>query len=435
MALFLYNTLYFLLIVMGFPVIVPIMLASEKRRKTVLQRLGLVSLPAEIILRKSLLPEKKNLWIHALSVGEALSAVSLVKRLRKDSDKRNIVFSVTTKTGFDIANKYLKDVVDALFYFPYDLAFSVKNVAKKIDPTLVVIVETDIWPNFLFEMEKRKIPVVLVNARLSGKSFIGYKRLGFITRSLFLCFTNVCTQSIEDAVRFQKLGVPGDRITVTGNVKFDEEASNLSVEEIDRWKQSFHIRNSQKILVAGSTHPGEESILLDVISRMKNHGVDLVLVVAPRDPQRARSLYRMFHSAGFSVGLMKELQEISGQKRLDVIIIDKLGILKTLYAIADVAFVGGSLIDRGGHNPLEPAAFKKPIIFGQDMSDFEDISKMMLEANGAVRVRDANELYNVATLLIQKDTKASEVGENAHQVFIANKGAVEKTLKVIKEYL
>jgi 3-deoxy-D-manno-octulosonic-acid transferase len=434
-VLFLYNTLFFLLIAIGFPVIVPIMLASEKRRKTVLQRLGLVSLPAGIILRRSLLPEKKNLWIHALSVGEALSAVSLVKRLRKDFDKRNIVFSVTTKTGFDIANKHLNDVVDALFYFPYDLAFSVKHIAKKIDPALVVIVETDIWPNFLHEMEKRKIPVVLVNARLSGKSFIGYKRLGFITRSLFLCFANVCTQSIEDAVRFIKLGVPRDRITVTGNVKFDEEVSSLSVEEIDRWKQSFHIRHSQKILVAGSTHPGEESILLDVISRMKNHGVDLVLVIAPRDPQRAGSLYRMFHSAGLSVGLMKELQEISEQKRLDVIIIDRLGILKTLYAIADVAFVGGSLVNRGGHNPLEPAAFKKPIIFGQDMSDFENISKMMLEANGAVRVQNANELYNVATLLIEKDTEASEVGENAYRVFIANKGTVEKTLKVIKEYL
>lgn len=132
---------------------------------------------------------------------------------------------------------------------------------------------------------------------------------------------------------------------------------------------------------------------------------------------------------------MKELQEISEQKRLDVIIIDRLGILKTLYAIADVAFVGGSLVNRGGHNPLEPAAFKKPIIFGQDMSDFEDISKMMLEANGAVRVQDANELYNVATLLIEKDTEASEVGENAYRVFIANKGAVEKTLKVIQGYL
>jgi len=157
--------------------------------------------------------------------------------------------------------------------------------------------------------------------------------------------------------------------------------------------------------------------------------------VAPRNPERAGSLSRMFDSAGFSVGLMKELNKMSSVKRLDVIIIDTIGLLKKLYAIADITFIGGSLVNCGGHNPLEPAAFSKPIIFGHDMSDFADISRMLLHAGGAVRVKDAKDLYNALVLLLENDKSASEMGRNALGVLTANKGAVEKTIQVIKDHL
>jgi 3-deoxy-D-manno-octulosonic-acid transferase len=410
-------------------------LISDKRRRTVLQRLGIARLPRELTRKRPDTSEKKRVWIHALSVGEVLSSVPLVKGLKECSNTGEIVFSASTKTGFDIAKQYLANTVHSIFYFPYDLTFSVKHIVQRIDPAVVVIVETDIWPNFLFEMKKRQVPVILINARLSKKSFFGYKRLGLFAKQVFLNFFHICTQSLEDAGRFQELGVPFDRITITGNVKFDVTHQIQSSQETDSLRQSMHIQNARKIFLAGSTHPGEESMLLDAFSRIKNQAGDLLLIVAPRNPERAGSVSRMFNSAGYSVGLMKELKKISSGKRLDVIIIDTIGLLKKLYAIADIAFIGGSLVNCGGHNPLEPAAFSKPIIFGHDMSDFADISRMLLDAKGAVRVKDAKDLYKALVSLMENDKRALEMGKNALGVLTANKGAVEKTIKVIKPYL
>ncbi len=433
--LFLYNILFFIVMILGFPLIIPMVLISDKRRRTVLQRLGIARLPRELTRKRPDPFEKKRVWIHALSVGEVLSSVPLVKGLKECFNAGDIVFSASTKTGFDIAKQNLTDTVHSIFYFPYDLTFSVKRIVRKIDPAVVVIVETDIWPNFLFEMKKRQVPVILVNARLSKKSYFGYKRLGLFARQVFLKFFHICTQSSEDAERFQELGVPFDRITITGNVKFDVTHQIQCSQETDSLRQSMHIQNTRKVFLAGSTHPGEESMLLDAFSRIKHHEIDLLLIVAPRNPKRAGSVFRIFNSAGYSVGLMKELKKISSGKRFDVIIIDTIGFLKKLYAIADIAFIGGSLVNCGGHNPLEPAAFSKPIIFGHDMSDFADISRMLLDAGGAVCVEDAKNLYNALVSLMENDKRALEMGKNALGVLTANKGAVEKTIKVIKPYL
>jgi 3-deoxy-D-manno-octulosonic-acid transferase len=433
--IFLYNILLFIVMIFGFPLIIPMVLISDKRRRTVLQRLGIARLPRDLT-RKRLDRSKKNrLWIHALSVGEVLSSVPLVNGLKECSVSGDIVFSASTKTGFDIANQYLTDSVLSIFYFPYDLTFSIKHIVQIVDPIVMVIVETDIWPNFLSEMKKHQVPVILVNARLSKKSFFGYKRFRFFTRQVFLNFFHICTQSSKDAERFQELGVPPDRITISGNVKFDVTHHIQSLEETESLRKSMHIQNARKVFVAGSTHPGEESMLLDAFSKIRHHDDDLLLIVAPRNPERAGSVFHLFHSAGYSVCLMRELKNISPGKKLDVIIIDTIGLLKTLYAISDVAFVGGSLVNCGGHNPLEPAAFSKPIIFGHDMSDFDDISRMLLDAGGAVRVKNTKDLYNALVSLIENDKKAMEMGRNALKVLTANKGAVEKTIQVIKNHL
>ena len=433
--IFLYNILLFIVMTLGFPMIIPMVLTSAKRRRTVLQRLGIARLPRELTRKRSDTSKKKRIWIHALSVGEVLSSVPLVKELKECSNTGDIVFSASTKTGFDIAKQHLTDSVHSIFYFPYDLTFSIKHIVQRIDPTVVVIVETDIWPNFLFEMKQRQVPVILVNARLSKKSFSGYKRFRFFTKQVFLNFFHICTQSMKDAECFQELGVPFDRITVTGNVKFNGAHQIQDLQETDSLRQSLHIQNAQKVFLAGSTHPGEESMLLEVFSRIKDHEDDLLLIVAPRNPERAVSVFRIFDSAGYSVSLMKELKKISSGKKLDVIIIDTIGLLKQLYALTDIAFVGGSLVNCGGHNPLEPAAFSKPIIFGNDMSDFADISRMLLDAGGAVRVKNTKDFYNTLASLIEDDKRAMEMGRNALGVLTANKGAVEKTIRVIKDHL
>jgi len=374
-------------------------------------------------------------WVHGLSVGEVLSAIPLVKMLNECSAVSHLVFSASTKTGYEIATQHLTGNVESIFYFPYDLAFSVRRITQKIAPEVVVIVETDIWPNFLFEMKKRRASVLLVNSRLSKASFNGYKHLGFFTKQIFLNFVHICAQSSEDAERFHWLGVPKDRITITGNIKFDKAHQILSLEDVETLKRSMHIQHAQKVLLAGSTHPGEEEILLKAYTRLKRHNGDLLLIVAPRNPDRAGSIFRMFNSAGFSVGLMKEINKIFTDKKFDVVIIDAMGLLKKIYAVSDIAFIGGSLVKCGGHNPLEPAAFSKPILFGEDMSDFADISGMLLKAEGAVCVKDAEDLYDAVVSLIEDDNKALDMGKNALGIFTANKGAVEKTMKVIKGYL
>ncbi len=433
--IFLYNILFFTVITLCFPLIIPVVLLSDKRRKTVLRRLGFARSRADTLQNKFHHSGKKPIWIHALSVGEVLSAEPLVRELKKRFRFRDIVLSVSTKTGFEIANKRLKETADSIFFYPYDLAFSVKRIVARIDPELVVIVESDIWPNFLFEMKRRHIPVILANARLSKRSFSGYKRVLFFTGPLFLSFANICTQSVEDAWRFRCLDVPSNRIKITGNIKFDQENRPLPTAEIEGLRMSMNIQMQQKVLLAGSTHKGEESILLDAFLRLKREFGDLLFIVAPRDPARARSVCRIFKSKGFSAFLMRELSRARSDKRYDVIIVDVIGILKKLYALADVAFVGGSLVKHGGHNPLEPAAFSRPVIFGHDMSDFAGISKMLVESGGAVRVQDAESIYSIVSKLLTDNQKAEEMGSMAMKVFNANKGAVEKTLNAIEDVM
>ncbi len=431
----LYNTLMFFGIVLGFPVIIPAVLLSEKRRKTVLQRIGVADSPTVIQHGKFRDQGINRVWIHALSVGEVISAVPLVKELNDACDHCDIFFSVSTKTGFEIANTLVKENVKEIFFSPYDLLISVKHIIGKIDPALVVVVETDIWPNFLIEMKKRNIPVILVNARLSQKSFCGYKNFSFFTKPLFSTFAKVCAQSMIDAERFRYLGIPLNKITITGNVKFDQTYDPITKEEIERLRQWMNIRPRQKIFVAGSTHKGEELILADAFSMIKKSFEDYLLIIAPRNVERTVSVYRIFKAAGFSVVRLKELNERAPGKRFEVIVIDQIGLLGRLYAFAEIAFIGGSLAPFGGHNPLEPAAFSKPILFGPDMSDFEDISEKLLSSGGAIRVKDVQSLYRAMEMLISDRKKAQEMGENAYKVYNANKGAAQRTLKVAAEYL
>lgn len=424
--------MFFIAIVLGFPLIILLILVSDKRRKTVLQRLGIKRLPESIRENRVDGPENRPVWVHALSVGEVLSSIELVKGLRAGLKRRNIVFSVSTKTGFEIASKLLKEHVDSIFYFPYDFLVSVKYIARQVDPGLVLIVESDIWPNFLSEMEKREVPVILVNARLSEKSFSGYGKIPFFSKKLLSFFTKICVQSNEDALRFNLLGVPSNKIITTGNIKFDQEYDLISEMEIEKLKQIMHIKPYQKILLAGSTHKGEEEIVCDAVAKVKKRFPNLFLIITPRDPERAESVCRICKAAGLFAVTMSDIENIEPDAEIDAIIVDKIGVLRRLYALADIAFIGGSLVKSGGHNPLEPAAYSKPVMFGRDMSDFRDIAYLLVESGGAVRVEDAESIYTVVSKLLADDRKVGEMGNRALKVFNANKGAVEKTLSAVE---
>jgi len=426
-----YNILLLISIIIFFPFIIPIILLSEKRRRTFFPRLGITKM-VSCCKRDGLHKMKQQtLWIHALSVGEVLSSVPLVKRLTKNSVNKRIVFSVSTKTGYDIACNLLSETVDTIFFFPYDLYFSVKLAVKKIDPSIVVIVESDIWPNFLFEMNNRKTPVVLVNARLSDRSFKGYKQFSFVVKKVLSVFAKICAQSGQDAERYSIIGVPPEILTITGNIKFDQDDIEFSEVETDALKGSMKIYPGRKIFLAGSTHKGEELLILEAFKKLKKHLKSLVLIIAPRDPNRAASVCEIYKSAGYTCIQLKDISGADPDAEYDVVVIDIIGILKKLYSIADAAFIGGSMVKRGGHNPLEPAAFSKPIIFGSDMSNFAEIAGMLINVRAAIQVFDVTEFCEAASTLLEDEKTAVQMGKNAYGVFCDNKGAVNKTVDEI----
>jgi len=424
-----YNLAAAAALLLAFPFVLPYIVLSAKRRRVILQRLALVHPSIQFQSGPS---AGKPIWVHALSVGEVFAGVPLVQALATRYARRPIVFSASTIGGYEMARQILGDTVAAVFYFPYDLPLAVKRMAAWISPKIVILVETDIWPNFLSEMQRREVPVILANAKLSNRSFAGYRRVAAFSTSLFAMVTKICCQTREDAARFKRLGVTDDRIEVTGNIKFDQSEEPPETKEIASLRTALNSEPLRPVWVAGSTHEGEEEIIRQALTLINKEYPDLLLIVAPRDPSRAGAVCRLFNAAGFGTVAISAHSGSKPMHSIEVVVIDVLGILKNLYALADVALVGGSLLQIrgiGGHNPLEPAAFGKPVQFGPNMKNFKEIERLLIEAGGAVQVTDARSIANSLRELLMNHELANRMGRNAHAVFKANKGAVKYTLK------
>lgn len=420
-----YNLLLFGVTLLALPVLLVGVLNIPKRKKTVLQRLGI-----RVAVRRR---RKRPIWVHALSVGEVLCSVPLVTQIRTRYPDRPLVFSVSTWTGHGIAQEKLEAAVDDLFFFPYDFPYSVHRVVKRVAPALFFLVESDIWPNLLHTLNRRQVPVVLVNGRVSPRSFRGYRRFGFVVRHVFSCVSLICVQSKLDAARLAAVGIPSDKITVTGNLKFDQETAPVSREARHDLRKQMAIADDAMVWVAGSTHEGEETLILEALLGLKRSFGALVSIVVPRDPERARPVCRQARQMGLDAALWSQLE--ARQRRVDVLVVDRIGLLGRLYSLADIAFVGGSLVRAGGHNPLEPAAFGKPIIFGPDMSDFSAISEMLVAERGAIQVTDEKDLFEQIQGLLKDETRLRVMGDRARHVFEANRGAVERTLDLCENFL
>ncbi len=430
-----YNLLWMFGSFLAIPWLICSAIVSRKRRKTVLQRLGIAVAPMLHNLKAASF-DLQPLWVHALSVGEVLSAVSLARALKQKYPGYPIVFSTSTLTGYETASRILQKDMDAVFYFPFDLIFSVRSVINRIHPALVVIVETDIWPNFLFEMKQRFIPVILVNARLSDRSYSGYRRFSRWTSPVFRCFSFVCAQRGEDARRFMGLGLSADKVTIAGNLKYDSPPDLASENAISYMRQILFGMTHRQCLVAGSTHPGEEAILLKAFSRLKTEIPALYLIIAPRDIDRANEICNLAVSTGLTVELLTQMERSpSLYPPNDVVVVNTIGQLRALYALSTVSFVGGSLINFGGHNPLEPAAFAKPILFGPHTGDVAESCKRLLVLDGAEVVHDASELFHAALTLLKNPELAKAMGENAFKILHENQGALEKTLIFIGRFV
>ncbi len=426
---FFYNLLLYILLIPAGPLIGLMLLFSAKRRKTFLHRLGV----SDFIPRKTSLAEAP-IWIHALSVGEVLSAVPLTEALGRRFGKDRVVFSASTQTGFQVAWQRLAGRVGGIFFFPYDLGFAVRRVVKAVSPGLVVIVESDVWPNFLARLGKIGIPALLVNARLSKRSFHGYRRIAYFAGRMFNRFDAVFVQSEADAERFKALGVLSEKIRVAGNVKFHMSGPAVSDTQRQALRKVLHIGADRRILVAGSTHRGEEGIVIETFVALRRKFSGLMLILAPRDPERAEAVERLCKGHGLSSVYMSRV-DLQSSVSLDVMIVDQIGALSRLYSLADIAFVGGSLAPLGGHNPLEPAAFSKPVLFGPDMSDFATIATALIEAGGAVQIRDVESFQRIAESLLSDSALARNMGERALSVFADNQGAVESIVVEIEKLI
>jgi 3-deoxy-D-manno-octulosonic-acid transferase len=348
-----------------------------------------------------------------------MAAHPLIRELRKRYPGRKLILSTVTVTGNFTAKKRVPEA-DAVFYFPFDYPWVVRRVIRIINPAIVLIAETELWPNFFRELKRQGIPSALINGRISPRSYGNYLRFKVLFSKVFEQVTLFCMQSDEDAARIKDIGAPPDRVLVTGNLKFDQKISSVQTPPIA-------IAAGRKVITAGSTHRGEEAILLETFTRLRKKYPDLVLIIAPRHPERFDEVCGLITNAGYEC---QRRTRLKGPVR-DVVLLDTIGELRAFYGACDIAFVGGSLVKVGGHNLLEPAAMKKPVIFSRYMFNFKEISEALIKASGGFMVRDKEELYVKLDSLLSSDELSLSMGEKAFKVIAANSGATARTIDAV----
>ncbi|MDW8847878.1 lipid IV(A) 3-deoxy-D-manno-octulosonic acid transferase [Erwinia sp. MMLR14_017] len=371
-----------------------------------------------------------GILLHSVSVGETLAAVPLVRALRHRYPAMPITVTTMTPTGSErAASAFGKDVHHV--YLPYDLPGSMNRFLDNVNPRLVIIMETELWPNMIALLHQRKIPLVIANARLSARSAKGYKKLGKFMQQLLQRITLIAAQNQEDGERFISLGLKRSQLTVTGSLKFDISVTpELAARAITLRRQWAPRR---PVWIATSTHEGEESIILEAHRKLLARFPSLLLILVPRHPERFSTARDMTQKAGLSYTLRSTGEIPSGSTQ--VVIGDTMGELMLLYGIADLAFVGGSLVERGGHNPLEAAAHAIPVLMGPHTFNFKDICAKLSQADGLITVTDADSLdKEIGTLLTDEDYRLY-YGRHAVEVLHQNQGALQRLLQLLEPHL
>ena len=376
----------------------------------------------------------ESIWVHAVSVGEVLAARPLISELGRQYPKLRIFLSTTTRTGQQLARRNVADV-DAVFYFPFDWTFTARRTLNVVKPRLFVMMETELWPNLLRECRERGVKTVLVNGRISYRSFPRYRLIKPFFRRVLADVDRFCVQGEETARRLTQLGADPARITVTGSLKFDSlDVIPTPGRGPERVLRFFRMPPHRPVLVAGSTLKGEEESVIRAFNRVRSAAVAPLLIVAARQPERFAEVERLCRHEGLTTIRRSELP-IDAEPRADAVILDTIGELAQLYQVATVVFVGGSLVAAGGHNILEPAIFGKPIVFGPHMENFAEIAEEFLANGAAVQVRFDRELDEAIVGLMGDPVRRARLGAAARALVEANRGAKEKTLSVITALL
>jgi 3-deoxy-D-manno-octulosonic-acid transferase len=423
----LYNILLTLLLILVSPYLLVRSLIQKRFRNGLSQRMGFFQN----------LSFEGPIWIHAASVGEVLCSIPLLKKIKNEFPGLKIVLTTMTSTGNETAKTHLPEA-DQILFVPIDHPLILWRTIKKIRPSLLCIAETELWPNLLRSCGKKGIPVVLFNGRISQKSFQRYLLLKFFFKECLKYVSLFLMQTEEDRRRIIEIGGESQKTKTVGNLKFDQTFSSFTLEEMGEMAKALGFHGKEKILIAGSTHSGEEEILVTLYKELKKMDSYLVLILAPRHLERLEEVERILKRESLSWSRKTSLSPGAGQSdqvQPEVILLDTMGELMSLYALGALVFVGGSLVPVGGHNPLEPLFFKKCVLFGPYMFNFLDISSRLIETGGAIQVSGKEELSSQLKRLLFDDGARKEVGEKGYQFLQKHQGATQRMFEEIRPFL
>lgn len=426
--------IYSVLIVVFFLVMSPYLVYQAVRYRkyvsSLRQRLGI--LPVSFNLDGD-----ESIWIHAVSVGEVLTARALLQELRDRYPTFRIFLSTTTVTGYQVARNNLR-YVDDVFYFPFDFAVIVRRTLRLVKPRIFIMMETELWPNLLRACRAAGVKTLLVNGRISSRSYPRYKLARPFFRHVLANVDRFCMQSEESARRIIDIGADPSRVTVTGSLKFDSLEGPESIAAADRGRNRvlryFRIPPDRPVLIAASTLKGEEEAVLEAFLRVRAMRPNALLIIAPRKPERFDDVEALARRTGLNVARRTELR-VDAEPRHDIVILDTIGELAQLFQVATVVFVGGSLVDAGGHNILEPAVFGKPILFGPHMQNFAEIARAFLENGAGIEVKNGRELEAMFLELLGDPVRRASLGAAARALVEANRGARARSLEAIAQLL
>ena len=425
-----YNILLTIFAIPGLIFFLLKMLITGKYRNSFLQKLGF----RQRHLLKGL-PAGRRIWIHAVSVGEVTAAAPVVAALKKDRPDVWIIFSTSTETGQGMAQKLVAGA-DVFIYFPLDIPFSVNRMLNLAHPDVFVLVETELWPNFLAACHKRGVKVVMVNGRISPRSFARYRRTRFFWKQALKNVGAAGMISGIDAERMAQMGMNKDAMKVLGNAKYDALAAMAAPELHDDIMARFSIRPNEKILAAGSTHAGEEEVVVNVYKELLKTDPDFKLIIVPRHIERAGDVISLLRRANLN-DMITATEMRAGKRRQDerIILVDVIGELFKVYSLATVVFCGGSLVPRGGQNILEAAAWGKVIFYGPSMEDFSQEAMLLEQAGCGIRINNAGELLQGIVQVLSDPEDLRARGERGRAVVRANMGAATRYSEMIRRYL
>ena len=420
MLTLLYNAGQLLVLLVSWPILLPVLLAVGKYRRRLPARLGFALGGKMPPLPKA----ARVIWLHALSVGEVTSALPLVLGIRRQFPADRLIVTVATETGEAAAHRLLTGHVDQILAAPLDILPVLQRFINHIQPDVYILVETDFWPNILACLARRRIPMVLVNGRISQKSLAAYRRFAFFFRPMFGNFSHLCMQTAVDQDNLISLGMAAERVHTLGNLKYDTPAAGQGAAPslIDL------VPVGRPIIVAGSTHPGEEDILFTAYQQIRRHQ-ECYLLIVPRQPRRGEEI----------VGLAEKHQLVAqrrlhpGQGQGDLLVVDTIGELLDCYRLATLAFVGGSLVAAGGHNPIEAAVMGIPVLFGPHMEDFAEISRDLLASGGATQVAKAADITEICCRLLASPSERARLGRAAAAAVATRQGVVARHLQLLRD--